>query len=348
MQIAASAAANMLARRARTVAERTLAVLGEPPLLDERDTKLEALVFQVRSLSQAVRAGSAELFVDYATWARSVEDSRALEPRGLERQLRGLLRALQEELPDAAPFLGGFIQAALARLAEPPKSQEPLVAEGELAARYLACLLAYDRVGALALINHALASGLPVRQVYREVIERAQHELGRLWQLDRITVAEEHYCTAVTQLALAGLYPRLLAASTGPRLVMACVEGELHELGARMVADFFELDGWDTTYLGASTPMQSVLEVLRERRPNLLGISVTMAFNLSPVWDLVRAVRSDPELASLKILVGGRPFALAEGFWERIGADGTAANADEAVEVGRRLLGANALSTPLA
>jgi methanogenic corrinoid protein MtbC1 len=65
-------------------------------------------------------------------------------------------------------------------------------------------------------------------------------------------VAQEHYCTAATQLIMSQLSPRLFGRDRiGRRLVVTCVGDELYELGMHMVADFFEMEGWDA-YMGHS------------------------------------------------------------------------------------------------
>ncbi len=104
-------------------------------------------------------------------------------------------------------------------------------------------------------------------QLYLQVFQPALHRVGRLWQLNRVGVAEEHYCTAATQLIMSQLYPYLFTGERHRRIMVAtCASGELHEIGARMVSDFFELEGWDTIYLGASAPAGEVVETAVRRR----------------------------------------------------------------------------------
>jgi methanogenic corrinoid protein MtbC1 len=185
----------------------------------------------------------------------------------------------------------------------------------------------------------AVEDGMSVKEVYLHVFQPCQREIGRLWQRNEVTVAEEHYVTAATQLIMSQLYPRIFSAEkTGRRLVATCVGGELHEIGVRMVADFFEMKGWDTYYLGANTPTDSVLETLESRQPDLLGISATITFNLDEVIDLVTEVRGAGVGEGIPILVGGRPFLKTEGLWERVGADGYAPDAQKAVEKAEELL----------
>ena len=156
--------------------------------------------------------------------------------------------------------------------------------------------------------------------------------------MNQVSVAQEHYCTAATQLIMSQLYPHIFATERiGRRLVATCVGGELHEIGIRMVADFFEMEGWDTYYLGANTPTESVVQTVVERSADILGVSATIAFHTSAVADLIANVRAS-EVGDVKILVGGYPFNIAPDLWRQVGADGCARDAQEAVELANRLV----------
>ena len=101
----------------------------------------------------------------------------------------------------------------------------------------------------------AIQHGTSVHDIYLHVFQRSQYEVGRLWQTNQISVGQEHLCTAATQLIMSQLYPLIFGTERkNRRIVAACVGGDLHEIGIRMVADFFEMDGWDTFYLGADVP----------------------------------------------------------------------------------------------
>lgn len=92
--------------------------------------------------------------------------------------------------------------------------------------------------------------------------------VGELWRTAQITVDAEHYCTSVTQMAITQMYPLLFSSERRNRtLLCACPGTELHEMGARMVADIFENDGWDSIYLGAAVPEDAMLEAIRREFP---------------------------------------------------------------------------------
>jgi MerR family transcriptional regulator, light-induced transcriptional regulator len=214
-----------------------------------------------------------------------------------------------------------------------------MIPRDSLATHYLQRLLAFDQEGAQRLLRRALDAGLPLRALYLDVLEPVQHQIGELWVANRLSIADEHYCTAITQLVLAEAYPRVIRASErGPRVVASCVPGELHEIGGRMVADFFQLDGWDAVYLGEPARCEQVLCALRETRAQLLALSVTMPFNLPSAAEIITRVRARAEFDHVKILLGGRALTLSERTFRELGADGTATRADRAVELGRKLI----------
>ena len=103
------------------------------------------------------------------------------------------------------------------------------------------------------------------------------------------------------------------------------------------MADFFEMEGWDTYYLGANTPADSVIKAVSDQQADLLGISVTMCFHTHLLAELVSRVRSALE-DRLRILVGGYPFNVVPDLWRKVGADGFAPNAQAAIATANRLL----------
>ena len=209
----------------------------------------------------------------------------------------------------------------------------------DLAAAYLDLLLAGDRQLAVDLIQSRVQQDVSIKDLYLYVFQRTQLEIGRLWQNNQITVAQEHYCSAATQLIMSLLYPRILnTAAHDPSIVSTCVGGELHEIGIRMVTDFFEMEGWKTYYLGANAPAKTIIKALEERQADILAISATITYHIPQVEKLIKEIRMADSVAEIKILVGGRPFILAPDLWQKLGANAFAADAQAAVEVSKTLI----------
>lgn len=206
---------------------------------------------------------------------------------------------------------------------------------------YLAALLRGERRAALAVVvERGVRLGVPVAALHSAVIQECQREIGRLWQENVISIAQEHQATAISQLVLAHLYdlaPR--AADNDKRVVVACVEGELHDFPSRLVADALDLAGFEVRYLGANVPTRSLVDLVRSQAVDLVALSVTMAFNVPSLRDAVRELRA---ATSARIAVGGGACLWAEGTAESVGADVTACSARELVERAQLLLGVKA------
>jgi methanogenic corrinoid protein MtbC1 len=169
------------------------------------------------------------------------------------------------------------------------------------------------------------------------VFQKTQQEIGRLWQLNQISVAQEHFCSAATQMIMAQLYPMLFKGELKQKhVIVACVGGELHELGARMVADIFELEGWDSYFIGANTPIRDLLKTISEKKVPLVALSVTMTYHLSELKEYIRELHKSS--SNLKIMVGGYPFNVTPTLWQKVGADAWAPDAVQAVQVAETLL----------
>jgi methanogenic corrinoid protein MtbC1 len=137
---------------------------------------------------------------------------------------------------------------------------------------------------------------------------------------------------------MAKLFPRVAETPKhGRRFLGTCVEGELHEVGIRMVCDVFELRGWRSVYLGSANPIATILQTAGDQRPDAIGISIARDANLAAVTHLIKQLRARmPRPAP--ILVGGRPFNAQPDLWRQVESDGSAANATEAVALAEKLL----------
>lgn len=289
--------------------------------------------YHLRYLDQSLSLGDETLFADYVRWAKIMLEARRVPVDDLIANLGIVAEVVSKEVPAAR----STIEAAIRSL-NAPVENEAENPHAELAGAYLQAVLAGERTVASTLIKDAAARGVSLRDIYLHVFQPAQHEIGRRWQRNEISVADEHLATAITQVVMSQLYPLLFSGPRKPRtFVSACVGGELHEIGARMVADFFEMEGWNTYYLGANTPVQGIVKMICDRNAHVAGISVTISYNLAAAEQVIREIRTDARCSKTKIIVGGYPFRIAPELWKTIGADGYAADAQEAIELADRL-----------
>jgi methanogenic corrinoid protein MtbC1 len=188
---------------------------------------------------------------------------------------------------------------------------------------FLDALLARDSARARRVVEDALAAGTPVPDLYLDVLQPALQEVGHRWAMGQLNVAEEHYATAIAHSILDGLSRQMHRAPRDGRLaIVSGTPGEQHMLGARMVADFLEADGWEVLLIGAGAPTSDLLALVADEQPDLVALSTATAAVLEGVAELLQALHKlDP-----------RPCIAAGGqFW-------TAYTGPTAIELGADLV----------
>jgi MerR family transcriptional regulator, light-induced transcriptional regulator len=302
----------------------------------------EDAVFHLDFLAAAVQGGSTEAFQDYASWTAGVLSSRGIASDFLVENLETVALELGRILKaEDSEFVSGMVGDAIAAVrtagaasmagkggagdgstAPADLHGAPGAAAGVEQRMFLQSILAGNRTAALNVALEALRMGRSVSDVYCDVLQPAQYEVGRLWERNQITVAREHAATAVTQFVVAQLYTRMTPppARRGNALVTG-VEGELHQLGANMISDVLEADGWNVRFLGTQLPHADILDSIHQHEPRLVGISTTMLFNLPRVSNLVEGVRKQFG-SEVHVVVGGGAYRNSPNMWREIGADG--------------------------
>jgi methanogenic corrinoid protein MtbC1 len=310
----------------------------------------EDLRSHVRYMKESLAIDDPAIFLDYVSWLQVLFIWLHFPGDALEATLEVFSEVLLEELPEEKGVKASqYIAQARALISASPHEIPSFIQENNpLAAparAYLTALLATNQEAARVILMEQLDRGVPVHDLYRALFQPVLQETGRLWQIQQVSVAQEHYITEVTRLFIALLHERMKKESRiqkrkGRLLVATCVSDELHDVGIRMVANFFEMDGWDTLYTGANTPAPSIVAMIQDRHADAIAISTTMPFHIPRVYELIRAIRANPGTAGTRIIVGGYPFNLVPGLWKCVGADAGAVSADEAVEKVNRLISA--------
>lgn len=163
------------------------------------------------------------------------------------------------------------------------------------------------------------------------LLAEVQREVGRRWQQQEFTVADEHAATAIADLALAAAC--LEAAPSRPpaegAVVVACAEEEWHVMPALMVAEQLRAGGWDVVFLGAATPAEQLRRFLAAGPPAAVALSCTVPLHLPGARRSVSASHA----AGVPVLAGGAAFGAAPGRATAIGADAWASSADSAATI---------------
>ncbi|GAI51559.1 unnamed protein product, partial [marine sediment metagenome] len=182
------------------------------------------------------------------------------------------------------------------------------------------------------IIEETLQTGIPVNSVYVDVVWPIMVEIEKLLSTDRITGPQEHLATRINRTIADQLQNKLpRRPSKNKKIVVCCAPNELQELGAQIMADLFESDGWEVRFLGGGLTNDDILAFINEYAPDILliyGTSPKQAPDIRRLIDIIKDVNAWP---NMRIMVSGGLFNRAEGLWEEMGADLFATTALEAV-----------------
>jgi len=338
----------LLSRAVELAAAASEALLRADPRLAQRYHPValakwaEHYHARIVDLSASISAGRPSLFANQVIWAKAAFAARAVPIEDLRISLTTLGAVLRfEVIPEDATVITFFIGEAIAHLdshlVEPPSRLSTASLHGRTGANYLLAILEGDRRRAAQVVLDAVRDGVRVRDAYTEILMPVQQEIGRMWHADELNIAEEHFATTTTQSVMSRLLGMIEPEPpTGRTVVSAAVAGNTHEIGVRVVADFFEMAGWRSVYLGADVPGEDLVHACRDFNADVLALSATLPAHLRQVEHTLALLRSSLE-PSPKVIVGGPAFGGCAGLWHELGADGCAASADEAVALGNLL-----------
>ena len=300
----------------------------------------EDACFHIDFLRGAIEAGSEEAFKEYVRWTERVLGARGIASEYLAENLRQIGDATRATLTVAEyTYVDSLIHAAnkdhghlkTTDGSDPTHGLPDLAVTRRL---FTQAILLGQRKPAEAVMMQAIENGASLVDVYVDVLQEALFEVGRRWEENTITVAEEHMATAITQYLVAQLYPRIAwnGAIKG-RIVVTGVQGELHHVGANIVADVLEANGWDVRFLGTNLPHAGILRVIEEHGAEIVGISVTLLSNIPRLISLVEAMDKALGRERLRIIVGGGAFRCKPDLWKEVGAHGFAGDARQLLSV---------------
>jgi len=200
--------------------------------------------------------------------------------------------------------------------------------------RYLKSLLEGDRNASRNVIEEALQKGIPANSVYMDIIWPIMVEVDTLSRKDKITSAQESFATRINRTIVDQLQNKLPRKEEVAKKIVVCsASSEQGELGAQMIVDMFESNGWQVRFLGGSVSIDDVLSFTQGYHPDILlvyGMNADKAPDVRLLIDKIREIGAWP---NMQIMLSGGVFDRAEGLWEEIGADLYAANPAQAIQI---------------
>jgi methylmalonyl-CoA mutase cobalamin-binding domain/chain len=171
----------------------------------------------------------------------------------------------------------------------------------------------------------------------------AMFDLGEMWKRGEVFLPEVVASAEVFKRCNAIVEPVLLAQrqegdAVNAIVVLATVKGDLHDLGKNMVGAMLRTSGFDVHDIGKDVSADRIVEVVRELEPQIVGLSALLTTTVPYQQRVIERLEAEGLRDRVLVMVGGAP--VTPEWAEKIGADGYANNAPEAVEIARKLTGA--------
>jgi len=203
-------------------------------------------------------------------------------------------------------------------------------------------LIGADRDAAVGAAQRLVDAGVDPKVILEEGMAVAMFDLGEMWKRGEVFLPEVVASASVFKQCNEIVEPVLLAqrqpGDERAALVILCtVKGDLHDLGKNMVAAMLRTSGFEVLDLGKDTPADKIIEAINEKQPAIVGMSALLTTTVPYQETVIKKLVAQGIRDKVKVMVGGAP--VTPEWAEKIGADGYANNAPEAVEVARKLVG---------
>jgi|GEM_PF-284049 len=139
------------------------------------------------------------------------------------------------------------------------------------------------------------------------IILPALYSIGSKWSNAEITVGQEHTATSICQRIMSIHYEKILDCEFNQKKILVSVSPkELHEIGARMISDLLEINGYDTYFFGASSSFSEIIETIEEENIDSVLISTTLVSNLNSTNEMIKKIKEHNK--DIQIFVGGQAY----------------------------------------
>jgi len=295
------------------------------------------MLYHLDYLQAALIASDPNIFIQYALWLKDVLSSRGVPTAHLSTSFEFIESFFNNNIPAAeAVVVAATLNTARGALSLDttlvPYEETDFQSLPETE-HYRASILQGEHKTAMSLVTDSMNNGSTLTQVSVQMVQPALYQIGHLWQKNQITVSQEHLATAISQNVLASAYMQAhFAPAVGKTAMFACVEGNHHSLGLRMLSDSFETAGWDVLYLGANLPMLDLVHQVDSKRPDLLALSVSLPNHIATARMTIELLHAEMGSACPEIWIGGLTTLPNQQIWRITQADGWAADALHALE----------------
>lgn len=291
------------------------------------------------------------LLIDIVPWVYRAYRNHGFSADYFPVHLRAWRETLEETVsPEASESLLRVYDWMLSHhedfvaLSEEPASTNAAASPPEVEDRdqLLQALINGERRTVLRIGREHVETPQDLKFFYQDLLQPVMYWIGELWEQGEISVSQEHLASALANTTVSSQYVRVMSdlEPQKGRILVTAAPNEFHVLGAQMIANCLEAEGWDVDYLGADTPSEDLMGYIRDQRLDVVALSVTMPFNLLQCKGIVERVKQEFQESRPKILLGGLAFANHLELVQRVGGDGYAENCVQAIELVEQWCGA--------
>ncbi len=167
--------------------------------------------------------------------------------------------------------------------------------------------MSVDRHDLYEFLSYLYQHRFPLWEIYDLVVRPGLYEIGERWKNKEIDIYQEHRASHETLDAMTRLQTQIsIKPSSGKHAVLACLENELHDIGLRCTANILESEGWKVHYLGGRTPYHSIVESVKDVRPEIVCLSVTYSEIASGDVGRLKDLRRIVHRGGGKLVFGGQ------------------------------------------
>ena len=200
-------------------------------------------------------------------------------------------------------------------------------------------LIEGDAKAVATLTQQALDAGTPAQEILTNTLIPGMNVVGELFEKNEYFVPELLLAARAMSAAVEILRPHLAASDFKPtgKAVIGTVQGDLHDIGKKLVIIMLEGNGYEVIDLGVDIPPERFVEAVKESGCRLVGLSALLTTTMPAMEKTVKALKEADPSGKVKVIVGGAP--VTQAFADSIGADGYGRDATAAVTLARQLLG---------
>ena len=273
--------------------------------------------------------------VRYIEYANVVAENRQKKEAALQKKLAEAASQNSIQARERTDTQGGA-ELPIKSGAQDGASSAPLKSESEARAALRKAVMKGNRNGIAALTRDALAKNEDPSALLNEVLLPAINDVGELFDRGKYFLPQLIGSAEAMKNAIEVLEPLLLQetdAGNMPVVVIATVEGDIHDIGKNLVALMLKNYGFKVVDLGKDVPKEEIVRAAREENAQIIALSALMTTTMQRMREVIELARQ--EGIGAKVMIGGA--VITQDYADEIGADGYSRDAAEAVKLAQRL-----------